>query len=40
MDRVLVFADGHLAGIVSPTDISRAVERLGRNPGPVTSARR
>jgi Zn-dependent protease/predicted transcriptional regulator len=37
--RVLVFADGHLAGIVSPTDISRAVERLGRNPGPVTSAR-
>ena len=37
--RVLVFADGHLAGIVSPADISRAVERLGRSPGPVTSAR-
>jgi Zn-dependent protease/CBS domain-containing protein len=29
--RALVFSDGHLTGIVSPTDVSRAVERLGRN---------
>jgi hypothetical protein len=34
-----VFADGHLAGIVSPADISRAVERLGRGPGTLASAR-
>ena len=32
-NRALVFADGHLAGIVSPADISRAVERLSRGPG-------
>jgi Zn-dependent protease/CBS domain-containing protein len=32
--RALVFTGDHLAGIISPTDISRAVERLGRNPGP------
>src|SRR5256884_4488323 len=32
-NRALGFADGHLAGIVSPADISRAVERLGRGPG-------
>ncbi len=38
-NRVLVFADGHLAGIVSPADISRAVERLGRGPGALASAR-
>ena len=31
--RALVFADGHLAGIVSPDDVNRALERLGRNPG-------
>ena len=29
--RALVFTDGHLAGIVSPTDISRALERLSRH---------
>jgi Zn-dependent protease/CBS domain-containing protein len=38
--RALVFTDGHLAGIVSPTDISRALERISRNPGPFESARR
>jgi Zn-dependent protease/CBS domain-containing protein len=36
--RALVFTDGHLAGIVSPADISRALERLSRNPGPFQSA--
>jgi CBS domain-containing protein len=30
--RALVFADGHLAGIVSADDVSRALERLGRAP--------
>jgi Zn-dependent protease/predicted transcriptional regulator len=39
-NRALVFADGHLAGIVSPADISRALERLSRNSGPFESARR
>jgi len=39
-DRALVFSDGHLAGIVSPADVSRAVERLGRKPGRFGSARR
>ncbi len=38
--RALVFADGQLAGIVSPADISRAVERFGRTAGPFQSARR
>jgi hypothetical protein len=38
-NRALVFADGHLAGIVSPADISRAVERLSRGPGTLASAR-
>jgi len=38
--RALVFTDGHLAGIVSPADISRALERLSRNPGPFQSAPR
>ncbi|HEV2450510.1 MAG TPA: site-2 protease family protein [Streptosporangiaceae bacterium] len=32
--RALVFADGQLAGIVSPADISRALERLSRSSGP------
>jgi CBS domain-containing protein len=36
--RALVFADGHLAGIVSPADISRTLERLSRNPGQFVSA--
>ena len=27
-NRALVFSDGHLTGIVSPADVSRAVERL------------
>ena len=31
--RALVFADGHLAGIVSPSDISRALQRISGNPG-------
>ncbi len=30
--RALVFADGHLAGIVSPADMSRTLERLSRHP--------
>ena len=38
-NRALVFADGHLAGIVSPADISRALERLSRGPGTFASAR-
>jgi Zn-dependent protease len=38
--RALVFTDGRLAGIVSPTDISRALERISRNPGQFESARR
>jgi CBS domain-containing protein len=38
--RALVFADGHLVGIVSPADMSRALERLSRNPGPFESGRR
>jgi Zn-dependent protease/predicted transcriptional regulator len=38
--RALVFADGELVGIVSPTDISRALERLSRDSGPFSSSRR
>jgi CBS domain-containing protein len=38
-NRALVFADGHLDGIVSPADISRAVERLSRGPGTFASTR-
>jgi hypothetical protein len=38
--RALVFDDGHLAGIISPADISRALERLTRNPGVPGSPRR
>jgi len=38
--RALVFDDGHLAGIVSPSDISRALERLTRSPGGLGSPRR
>jgi Zn-dependent protease len=38
-NRALVFADGHLAGIVSSADISRALERLSRGPGTFASAR-
>jgi CBS domain-containing protein len=38
--RALVFTGDHLAGIISPTDISRAVERLSRNSNPFNSARR
>ena len=37
-NRALVLADGQLAGIVSPSDISRAVERLSRGPGTFASA--
>jgi Zn-dependent protease len=33
-NRALVFADGHLAGIVSPSDLSHALERLSRTRGP------
>jgi Zn-dependent protease/predicted transcriptional regulator len=39
-NRALVFDDGHLAGIVSPSDISRVLERLSRQSGPSGSARR
>jgi Zn-dependent protease/CBS domain-containing protein len=39
-NRILVFSDGSLVGIVSPTDISHALERLGRNSGPFASAGR
>src|SRR5436190_5885845 len=38
-NRALVFADGHLAGIVSSADISRALERLSSGPGTFASAR-
>ena len=38
-NRALVFADGHLTGIVSSADISRALERLSRGPGTFASAR-
>jgi Zn-dependent protease/predicted transcriptional regulator len=38
--RALVFDDGRLAGIVSPSDISRALERLTRRPGAPGSPRR
>jgi Zn-dependent protease/CBS domain-containing protein len=37
--RALVFADGHLVGIVSPADMSRTLERLSRNSGPFESVR-
>jgi CBS domain-containing protein len=30
--RALVLSDGRVAGIVSPSDIARIVERLGRSP--------
>jgi CBS domain-containing protein len=32
--RALVFADGRLAGIVAPADISRPLERISGNRGP------
>ena len=38
--RALVFADGQLAGIVAPADISRALERISGNRGPSGSAGR
>ena len=38
--RALVFTSGQLAGIVSSADISRALERLSRSPGPFEPARR
>ena len=38
--RALVFTGDHLAGIISPTDISRALERLSRHPGPFEPAQR
>jgi Zn-dependent protease len=38
--RALVFADGHLAGIISPVDISRAVERMGGPPRAFGTVRR
>jgi Zn-dependent protease/predicted transcriptional regulator len=39
-NRVLVFAGDNLVGIVSASDISHALERLGRNSGPFASAGR
>lgn len=38
--RALVLADGHLAGIVSPVDMSHAVERMGGTRGPFGTVRR
>jgi hypothetical protein len=38
--RALVFADGQLAGIVAPADISRALERISGNRGSFGSAGR
>ena len=38
-NRALVFANGDLAGIASPADISRALERLSRSPATFTSTR-
>jgi len=38
--RALVFDGSRLVGIVSPADISRALERLSHHPGPSESARR
>jgi Zn-dependent protease/predicted transcriptional regulator len=38
--RALVFDDGRLVGIVSPADISHALERLSRGSGPREPARR
>jgi Zn-dependent protease/predicted transcriptional regulator len=38
--RALVFADGRLAGIVAPADISRALERISGNRGAFGSAGR
>jgi Zn-dependent protease/predicted transcriptional regulator len=37
--RALVLADGHLVGIVSPTDINQALERMSRYQGPYASSR-
>jgi CBS-domain-containing membrane protein len=38
--RALVFDGGKLAGIVAPADISRALERISGNRGPIGSAGR
>ena len=38
--RALVFADGRLAGIVAPADISRALEPISGNRGPFGSTGR
>ncbi len=38
--RALVLDDGHLVGIVSPSDISRVLQRLTRNPGVPGSSQR
>jgi Zn-dependent protease len=38
--RALVFSDGRLVGIVSATDVSRALERFGRDPLSAGSVRR
>jgi Zn-dependent protease/CBS domain-containing protein len=38
--RALVFADGQLVGIVSPSDMSRALEWLSADPGPFPPSRR
>ncbi len=38
--RALVLDDGHLVGIVSPSDINRALQRLTRNPGLPGSSQR
>ena len=38
--RALVFADGQLAGIVAPADISQALERISGNRGAFGTAGR
>jgi CBS domain-containing protein len=38
--RALVFADGQLAGIVSPSDMNRALQWLSSDSGPFASSRR
>jgi Zn-dependent protease/predicted transcriptional regulator len=37
--RALVFDDGHLVGIVSPTDVNQALQRMTQSHGPYASSR-
>ncbi len=38
--RALVFSNGHLAGIIMPSDISQMIDRLGLGQSPVTAGQR